>query len=65
MSKIIIINLLTNELSFLCAIYGDVTFIELKNSSFGQSYFTYDLLPFSVPHLCVALFIKYVTVTAA
>jgi hypothetical protein len=32
MSKIRIINLLKNELSFLSAIYDDDTFRELKNS---------------------------------
>jgi hypothetical protein len=32
MSKIRIINLLKNELSFISAIYDDDTFIELKNS---------------------------------
>jgi hypothetical protein len=39
MSKIRIINLLTNELSFLSAIYGDVTFIELKNSFSTRVYY--------------------------
>jgi hypothetical protein len=32
MSKIMIINLLKNESSFLSAIYGDVSFIELNDA---------------------------------
>jgi hypothetical protein len=39
MSKIRIINLLKNELSFLSAIYVDDTFIELKNSFCTRVYY--------------------------
>ena len=39
MSKIRIINLLKNELSFLSAIYDDNTFIELKNSFCTRVYY--------------------------
>jgi hypothetical protein len=39
MSKIRIINLFKNELSFLSAIYDDDTFIELKNSFCTRVYY--------------------------
>jgi hypothetical protein len=39
MSKIRIINLLKNELSFLSAIYDDDALIELKNSFWSRVYY--------------------------